>query len=458
MFVGRRSELNKLEVVYSSDKFECVIMSGKRRIGKTSLLREFLTNKKGTYFAALESSNRENLESLISCVEALPQESNVGTHEINSFEDVFEFVGKISLTERIVLIIDDYQFLVSAHRGISELICQSIDKNLKNGKLMLIICGSSELVMERETLGYDSAFHGKRTAQMILQPFNFFETRRLYADFSPYDIAVIYGLTGGVPKYIEQMSPELSIEDNIRQNFFNSSSLLFEEPANILRREIRDPTYYNAILRAIAIGLTKNSEIATEVGLETSACTAYLKNLIALGLVGKYTPVTEKAGKKTIYEIEDSMFHFWYRFVQGNISQIQNGMSDKIWRNVAREIPSFMSSVFTNICRQWLEQRSLAGRLPLTIVEMGRWWGLDPAWKTETHVPIVAYSDDDNAIFGDCDWSEEPTQAEALNSLFERSRLFRYANRHLYLFSRSGFSEECTETARRIGATLVSFE
>ena len=458
MFLGRRSELNRLEAVYTSDKFECVIMYGKRRIGKTSLLREFLVGKKGIYFAALESSSRENLESLAACIEALPSEGTVGVGEIGSFEDAFEHIGKISQNERIVLIVDDYQFLVSAYKGISDLLCKKIDSSFKNGKLMMIVCGSSELVMERETLGYDSPFHGRRTAHMNLQPFNFFETRRLYTDFSPYDIAVIYGLTGGVPKYLEQMDPELSIEDNIRQNFFNSSSFLFEEPANILRREIRDPTYYNAILRAISIGLNKNSEISAAVGLETSACTAYLKNLIALGLVGKYTPVTEKAGKKTIYEIEDSMFHFWYRFVQGNISNIQNGMADRIWRGVATEIPSFMSMVFTNICRQWLEQRSLAGRLPLTIVEMGRWWGPDPVWKTETSVPIVAYSDDENAIFADCDWSEEPTQADTLNSLFERSRLFRYSNRHLYLFSRSGFSEECADTARRIGANLVSFE
>ncbi|MCL2046598.1 MAG: ATP-binding protein [Oscillospiraceae bacterium] len=458
MFVGRRSELNKLDTVYASDKFECVIMYGKRRTGKTALLREFLVGKNGTYFAALESSSRENLNSFISSVEAIAGKSLDGASAIATFEDALVHLGKMAQTERIILIIDDYQFLVTAFRGISEQICQCIDKHLKNTKLMMIICGSSELVMERETLGYDSPFHGRRTAQMSLQPFNFFETRRLYTDFSPFDIAVIYGLTGGVPKYLEQMDPELSIEENIRQNFFNPSSLLFEEPANILRREIRDPTYYNAILRAISIGLTKNSEISAEVGLESSACTAYLKNLIALGLIGKYTPVTEKAGKKTIYEIEDSMFHFWYRFVQGNISHIQNGMADKIWRGVAREIPSFMSMVFTNICRQWLDQRSLAGRLPLTIVEMGRWWGMDPVWKTETSVPIVAYSDDENAIFADCDWSEEPTGANALNSLFERSRLFRYENRHLYLFSRSGFSEECTDTARRIGATLVSFE
>ena len=458
MFAGRRNELNRLDALYGSGKFECVVVHGRRRSGKTALIREFMANKKGVYFSALESSSRENLANLVGCIEAFPREPAAEDRSISTYEDAFEHMYGLARSERIILVIDDYQFLVAAHRGISELICGQIDKILKNSRLMLIICGSSEPVMESEALGYDSSFHGRRTAQIRLQPFSFFETKQLYTDFSTFDIAVVYGLTGGVPKYLEQMDPELSIEDNIRRNFFDTSSLLFEEPANILRREIRDPTYYNAVLRAIATGQTKNSEIASTVGLETSACTAYLKNLIALGLIGKHTPMTEKAGKKTIYAIEDNMFHFWYRFVHGNMSQIQSGMADKIWRGVAREIPLFMKTVFENICCQWLDHRNLAGRLPIRIVEIGRWWGVDPVLKAEAFIPIVAYADDDHAIFGDCEWSEDPMQVSALTSLVERSRLLRFTNRVLYLFSRSGFTDECTEAARRIGANLVLFE
>ena len=458
MFLGRQSELKRLDALFGSDKFECVVIHGRRRSGKTALLREFITNKKAIFFSAQETSSQENLKNLSDGIDAFTDDKPANTQAAGSYEDAFERVYDLACTERIMLVIDEYQFLVSSHRGISELICRQIDKNLINSKLMLIICGSSEPVIESEAIGYNSPFHGRRTAQIKLQPFNFFETKRLYTGFSPFDVAVVYGLTGGVPKYLEYMDPDLSIEDNILRNFFDTSSFLFEEPANILRREIRDPTYYNAILRAIAIGQTKNSEIASSVGLETSACTAYLKNLIALGFVGKYTPVTERAGKKTYYEIEDNMFRFWYRFVHGNISQIQSGMADRIWRGVAREIPSFMSKIFEDICRQWLQQRNQAGRLPIKIVEIGRWWGVDPVWKTDASVPIIAYADDDNAIFADCEWSEEPTQVGVLNSLFERSRLFRNTNKYLYLFSRSGFSDECAETARRIGANLVLFE
>ena len=459
MLAGRQNELRRLDGIYDSGKFECVIIHGRLHVGKTTLIREFMNNKRAIYFAAQETSDRENLEAFVRCVEAFPKDKNSGAQEIKSYyEDVLDGVYGLALSERLLLIIDDYQFLTVANRGISDLICKHIDRKLINSRLMLVICGSSETVMESETLGYESPFHGRRTAQIKLGPLTFFEAKRHYSGFSPYDIAIVYGVTGGIPRYIEFMDPEFPIEENIKRAFFEPSSLLFDEPANLLRREVRDPTYYNAVLRAIATGCSKNSEISAAIGLETSACTAYLKNLISMGIVGKYTPVTEKAGKKTIYEIDDSMLRFWYRFVPVNMSLIQTGMVERFWRSVAQEIPSFMSTVFEDICRQWVNQRNLAGQLPEKFVEVGRWWGVNPVLKKEAFIPIIAYSDDEHALFGDCVWSNEPTGVDSLISLDERSRLFRYPNRYLFLFSSSGFSDECADAARRMSANLVMFE
>ena len=459
MFFGRQAELKRLEGIYNSGRFECVAVHGRLRVGKTSLLREFIKDKRAVYFAAQETSDRENLSSLIHCVESFPHEASAGLPELKSYyEEVFERVYMLARTERLVLIIDDYEFLAAANRGVSELICRYIDRKLIDSRLMLVICGSSEPVMESEVLGYDCPYHGRRTAQIMLSPFTFFEAKRCYSNFSPFDIALIYGITGGVPRYLELMDPELPLEENIKRSFFDASSPMFDEPANFLRREVRDPTYYNAVLKAIAAGNAKNSEISAAVGLETSACTAYLKNLTSLGLVGKHTPVTEKAGKKTVYEIEDSMFRFWYRFVPDNLPLIHLGMVDKFWRSVARDIPSFMQKVFEDICRQWVLERNSTGRLPVKFVEIGRWWGADPVWKRDASVPILAYSDDNHALFGDCIWSDEPAGIGALTSLEDLSRLFRYPKRYLFLFSRSGFTDECADAARRIGANLVMFE
>jgi len=457
MFFGRENELRMLDGLYDSGRFECVILHGRLRVGKTALLREFMKDKKSIYFAAQETSNHENLRNLSICVETFSR-SKIAPEQADGYEEILDRVFQLSLGERFLLIIDDYEFLTASHRGISELICEYISSWSVDSKLMLVICGSSEPVMDKETLSYDSPFYGRRTCVIPLRPFTFFETKRFYSGFSPFDIAVIYGVTGGVPRYLELMDPDLPIEGNIRRAFFDVSSFLFEEPANILRREVRDLAYYNAVMKAIAGGCSKNSDIAAAVGLESSACTAYLRNLIALGIVGKYTPVTEKAGKKTVYDIEDCMLRFWFRYVPDSMSLIQSGMADRIWRDVARDIPSFIGQVFEDICRQWVDLRNSAGRLPVKFIETGRWWGIDPVLKTDVAIPIVAYLDDSHALFGDCVWSDSPAGVDVLLSLDERSRLFRYPNRYLYLFSRSGFTNECAAMANRLGANLVMFE
>ena len=460
MFFGRHDELKALDGLYQSGKFECVILHGRLRMGKTSLLREFMKGKEKycIYFAAQHISDRENLESLVQAMRGFPRIPAGDAPLKNYYEEVFERLNKLSRTERVVLIIDEYQNLAAGNKGISEFICRFIDQKLATSQLMLILCGSSEAVMKSETLGY-SKFHGRRTSVIQLSPFSFFETKRFYSSFSPFDIAVIYGITGGVPHYLNMMKPELSVEENIKRTFFNPSSELFEEPENFLLREVRDPTYYNAVLKAIAAGCVKNSEIATAVGLETSACTAYLKNLSTFGIVSRHTPVTEAQGKKTVYEIDDSMFRFWYSFVPSNLSLIHSGQIDKIWRSIAQQIPAFMDNVFKDICRQWVKWRNASGNLGVVYADVGRWWGFDLITKSDTVIPIVAYSgDDQDALFGDAVWSDDPTGVEVLRSLEERSRLFRFPNRHLYLFSRSGFTDECTGLAVRLGAQLVMFE
>jgi AAA+ ATPase superfamily predicted ATPase len=254
------------------------------------------------------------------------------------------------------------------------------------------------------------------------------------------------------------MDPTLHIETNIKRAFFETSSFLLEEPENIIRRVVLDPMFYNAILRAIAAGFTKDSDIAAAVGLEIKACIIYLENLISLGYVVRHTPVTEKSGKKTKYDIEDNMFLFWYRFIPDCLSLIQSGRTDSIWCEITQEIPVFMQQIFENICLQWVELRNNAGLFPVKFTKTGRWWGVDHTSKTDVVIPIVSCLDHSHALFGDCDWSDEPVGADLLISLDYRSRLLDYPSRYLFLFSRSGFSDECEELANDMGANLITFE
>ncbi|SDN56261.1 ATP-binding protein [Acetanaerobacterium elongatum] len=458
MFVGRHSELQKLNDLYNSDKFEFAVIYGRRRVGKTTLINEFIKDKNTIFFTGLETNSKENLENFSQSITRLQYGDNASP-VFPSFQAAFDAVYELSKQNRVVLVVDEYPYLAESYRGISSLLQVQIDEKYKNSKLFLILCGSSMSFMENQVLGYKSPLYGRRTAQFKIQPFSFFETKEYYSGFTSYDLATIYGITGGIPQYLAQMSDKLTVEDNIKKNFLDASAYLFEEPSNLLKQEVREPAYYNAIIKAIATGSTKNSEIAAKVSLETSACTGYLKNLISLGIVKKETPITEDSARKTIYVIEDNMFRFWYRFIPNNVSLIQNGMADRTYKKIETQIPDFMGKVFEDICKQWLWRENASGNLPIEFVELGRWWGNDPIRRQEAEIDILAFEDKNSAIFGECKWTNEKVDTIVLDTLIERSHLFHYKNNYLYLFAKTGFTSGCVEKSKSMhNVTLVTFD
>ena len=459
MFEGRDNEQKQLNELYYNGNFECVVLDGRLRVGKTSLLSEFIKDKKFVYFTAQETVSRENLHYMANCVEKLSNEFGIQMDEnISSYKELFKHVFYLAQLERFVFIIDDYEFLVASHEGVSGLICSCIDKLSAGSKLMLVISGSSAPVMEREIFSKGGPFHGRFTARIDLKPFTFFETKRYFNKFAPLDLAVLYGVTGGTPGYLELMDPNVPLDANIQMAFFDMSSPLLGEPADILRHEAHNPIYYNAVLRAIAAGCTKQTDIAEATGLEKNACAECLSHLIAFGHVITHMPLAENSKKKAEYDIVDSMLRFWYRFVPDNLSLIQNSMAGTVWRGVSREIPDFMHRVFEDICMQWVILRNDEGQLPVKFTEIGRWWGADRAHKDGIVIPIIARLGDSHVLFCDCIWSDEPVDIDALESLAERSGSFKYPNKYMFLFSNSGFTDECLIMAENDGANLVAFE
>jgi len=153
--------------------------------------------------------------------------------------------------------------------------------------------------MENQVLGYQSPFYGRRTAQFKIEPFEFFKSKAFFKNFTHKESAVIYGITGGVPLYLSQIDDKISLDENIKDIFLQPVALLFEEPTNLLKQEVRDTSTYNAVIKAIATGSSRHSEIMSKTGLVSSACSEYLNNLISLGIVKKEIPfVTEDDRKK----------------------------------------------------------------------------------------------------------------------------------------------------------------
>ena len=458
MFIGREKELNALEKLYQSGKFEFVVIYGRRRVGKTALINHFIDDKKSIYFMGVESNAKQNLENLSKSI--LEFSSGIQTETyFPSYQAALEYVFQLAERERVVLAIDEYPYVARASKSLASTFQLLIDKYKDTSKLMLILCGSSMSYMEDHVLAYKAPLYGRRTAQMKIMPFDFEETCAYFTNLSDEDKALIYGIVGGTPQYLLQMSDTLSVEENIKNTYLNPMSFLYEEPVNLLKQEVREPAIYNAIITAIATGHSRMSEISTKVGEDTNVVSGYIKNLISLGIIKRETPYGEKASKKSIYSIEDNMFYFWYRFVLDNNSVIVRGAADLVYKRIEAQLSDYMGRVFEEICTQYLWKLLLLGKMPIEFVSLGRWWGNDPRQKCQTEIDIMGEQDSNSAIFAECKWRNENVDLDVLETLIGRSRLFHYTNVHYYLFSKSGFTKGCMEKAEEMGnVTLVGYE
>jgi len=443
MFYARNTELSKLEEMYNSNKFEFAVIYGRRRVGKTTLIREFVKGKKTLFFAANESTASDNLLSLSRCI------GKKNTAPIFSdYESALSSIFENAENERIVFVIDEFPYLAGAYRGISSLLQILIDHKKDSSKLMLILCGSSMSFMENQVLGYQSPLYGRRTAQFKILPFTFFESLPFFANYEPTDKAILYGVTGGIPEYLNKINPQLSVRENVTNLFFTPSGHFFEEPSNLIKQELREPSVYNVIIEAISSGASRLNEIATKCRLESNKCAKYLSSLITLGLVSKEYPFGETSSKKSIYKLEDFMFRFWYRFVFPNMSAIVAGLGDAVFDSeVTEQINAYMGFIFEEICKQWFFELAKKSTMPFFIGNLGRWWGTNPETKTQEKIDIMATRNED-ALFVECKWRNSDVDMDVLNDLIRKSEIFSYKNKHLYILTKKAFSDRLFNFAK----------
>ncbi len=457
MFIGRENELNTLNRLYHSHKFEFAVIYGRRRVGKTALINEFVKDKDNIFFTGVETNAKQNLDNLSRSI----MEYNTGLvtgASFNNFQMAFEHVFELAKTKKIVFVIDEYPYVARASKSLASTLQLLIDKNKDTSKLFLILCGSSMSYMEDHVLAYKAPLYGRRTAQFKIKPFEFLEACRYFKNFSDEDKALAYGVVGGTPQYLMQIDDTRSIEENIKNTHLNPSSSIFEEPNNLLKQEVREPAIYNAVITAIATGSSKMNEISNKIDEDTSVCATYIRNLITLGIVKKESPYGEKSTRKTIYSIEDNMFRFWYRFVPENISVISRGAVDLAYNRIAPELSSYMGGVFEDICKQYLWKLLLEGKCAVNFTDLGRWWGANPKTKSQEEIDIMG-ADKDTVLLAECKWTNEKVDLGVLETLVERSTLFSYKKTYFYLFAKTGFTKGCIDRANEMGnVTLVIYE
>ena len=440
-FIGREYELKELNEEYNKGNFALSVIYGRRRIGKTYLIKEFLKDKKGYYFVALESNALINL-SLLSMAVYEACGNLKGLPDFLDFESAFRYLFEYTKENRIVFVIDEYPYLAQTAEYISSLLQKLIDEYRDNSKLFLILCGSSMSFMENQVLAYKSPLYGRRTSQLKINPFNYLDAAKFVESYSYKEKAIVYGLTGGIAEYLTFFNDNVELKTNIINNFLKTSGRLFEEATNLLKQELRQPKTYNDILFAIAGGASKLNEIATKLNMQTGGLTYYINSLVELGIVEKKTPVLDRKTKRPIYVIKDTMFRFWYYFVQKNMNLINMELGETVYdKQVEARLNDYMGSVFEKITIEYFEQRLRKGKLNFIPADYGNWWGNDKIRKKEAEIDLLAYDENNNYLFAEVKWKNQKADEIVLNELIEKSMNFGCLDRHYWLISLSGFEE-----------------
>ncbi|MBO6119568.1 MAG: ATP-binding protein [Lachnospiraceae bacterium] len=446
MFFGREKELKELNALYLTRKFQMPVIYGRRRIGKTALITEFVKDKKVIFYSAVEKSKKLNIENFGKTVLSVIDKHNEDL-QFSNFMQILERVFAYSIKNQIILVIDEFPYLAKSDKSFSSILQSLIDKYEKKSKLYLILCGSSMSFMERTVFGYKAPLYGRRTAQIKLKEFDFFEMKKIFTKMSIEDLAKTYGTVGGTPKYFLQFSDKLNYEQNVKESFLKTSAFLYEETKNLLKQEVRDEALYNAIIYAIAKGSTKISEIATKVGSSIPLCNASIKNLISLDLVERQIPFGERKSKKSIYRLTNNMFRFYYAFVLENVSNIERGFSDDAYDSIKPYIDNYMGKVFEEICISFLWKMKSAKKI--SFIDIGRWWGTNSKIRKEVEIDIMGTINKESALFCECKWHNELVSLSVYQSLVDKASMFNYKNKEYYIFAKKGFTEKLKNEERR---------
>ncbi len=448
MFVDRRRELKRLDEAWASDQAELWVVYGRRRVGKTALLRHMLADRPHVYWVATLSSDDMLRRDFADALARKPDGDGtpVGVH-FDSWEAGFLAAGRMAQERRVALVIDEYPYLVDSAAGVSSVLQKVWDEHLMHGRLMLILCGSSMGMMERETLDYGAPLYGRRTGHLKLGPLPAGAVKAFAPRWNPGEHVTAFATLGGIPAYLRLLNDGESLINNLDRHVLDPDGLLHREPEFLLRQELQDPRNYFAVLQAVAGGRTRLNDIAQAVGMPGTSANRYLTTLRELGLVERSVPVTETRPAKSrrgIYRVSDPFLRFWFRFVGPRRTLLEAGRTAAVRREVEEGLPQFVGPTFEQLCRDWLAAAQDVGGEVGPLERIGSWWQRD-------HEIDVVGVGRESLVVGECKWSVRPIGVSVLADLERASEPLTAKEQPMrvrqLLFSRSGFTPALTRLA-----------
>lgn len=437
-FFDRETELEALEKRYSNQGFEFFILYGRRRVGKTELIKHFCQDKPHIYHLFSQDTEKRQRERL---AQSIAEYFDEPEPRLDDWRETVEYIGEKLKEEKIVLALDEFPYAIESNKSLPSHFQYLVDEILKeNSESTLILSGSTVSVMLDDVLGYESPLYGRRTGQIDLKPFKFSESLEVI-NYGIEESVRSYTVTGGTPMYLTSFDYSRSLKQNIREEILDPSSALFEEPEFLLRQELRQPSRYASILESIANGYTTQNEISNNTGIASGTMPQYLKRLQKLRLIERITPVTSsQKTKRSIYQITDNFIRFWYRNIHSQKSTVEEN-PEKAAENIMNELKNQVAETFEQICRETVQKTG-------EYAKIGKWW------YKEDEIDVVALDEQEGKILlGEVKWTNQEVGEKLLKDLEEKAERVQWQNKDreekYVLFSKNGFTQELDEKAKQ---------
>ena len=430
MFINRHDELSYLQQKYAGNKPELIIIYGRRRTGKTTLIKRFLEGKQGVYLIV----SKLGKEALIDFAGMIQDQLSLDYKpSFQDYRDLYNYIMSKSKEKRFVLVIDEFQRLAEDDPSFLMQLQEVWDQKSSNSMALIILVGSAVGVIERIGLSSSSPIYGRRTGQIKLKPMSFSCASQFLKDYGDEDKVRGYSVFGGIPAYLTLISQDKTLMENISNLILDRKGPLYEEPYNLLSEETREPLRYMAILEAMSHGATTLGEISDKSGISASNIPKYIKTLEKdLDMTVRYAPLLEekKRGKYRYY-IKDHFLNFWFKYVKPNIYLLEMEEKDRVVEKIRNEIDIHSSKAFEDICREHITRK-------LKLTKIGKWW------HQNVEIDCIGIDERENkAYFMEAKWKSTPVSREVLNKLIRKAEEFKWRNdkrKEIYiLYSRKGF-------------------
>lgn len=435
-FVDRERELEFLESIYRESGFNLVVLYGRRRVGKTELIRKFIEKKRGCYVLLTNESVRENLGYVKEGLAKALGKDHYRILEVDSFYQLFRAVEFDE--DRIIIALDEFPYLLELNRGLLSTFQKIVDEILSRTNVMLILCGSSMSMMENEVLGYRSPLYGRRVRAWKVQPFTFDTVYSIIGDIE--EAAKVFFTFGNIPYYLSLYDQRTSLEKNIRETILTKGAPLYDEPLILLRQEFRQARTYQVILKYISLGYRSLGKLCSATGMDRSNLSKYLSTLIEMGIVEHVLPFGRRRGG--IYEISDPFVDFWFRYVAPHRSALEIGDVDTVLGAFRSDQDRYFGHRFERLVLELLERK--------TFPELAMYGEFSRWWHKGEEIDIVGRRGD-SLLLCECKWGQRVDGKELLNRLREKASSLHWDEELEYaLFARSF-------TTRPEGAHVYSF-